>query len=140
MPEESTTSDLAEPTRRSFEAASRHDLDTALTLYAPDAVWDLSDLGIGTFDGLAAIRRFVEEWWGTWSEHTLEVQEIVDVGHGVVFLCVREDGRPRGSDGHVEQLRGWVLLWTGRTVDRAMIYLEPDHARAAAERLAESSA
>src|SRR3979490_3269748 len=109
MFEESTTPDHGELTRRSFEAAGRHDLDTAIGFYAPDAVWDLSDLGIGTFEGLAAIRRFVEEWWGTWSEHTLEVQEVVHVGHGVVFLAAREEGRPRGSDGHVEHLRGWVL-------------------------------
>jgi ketosteroid isomerase-like protein len=138
MSDESTVPDQVELTRRSFEAASRHDLDTALTRYAPDAVLDLSDLGIGTFEGTAAIRRFVEDWWGTWSEHLLEVQEIADVGHGVVSLSVREDGRLRGSDGHVEHVRGWVLLWSGGAVQRAMVYLDADHARSAAERLAES--
>src|ERR1700730_1786708 len=106
MAEESTTPDLAELTRRAFEAASRHDLDAAMSPLAPDAVWDLSDLGIGTFEGVTAIRRFVEEWWGTWSDHLSDVQEVVHLGQGVVFLSVREDGRLKGSDGHVEQRRG----------------------------------
>jgi hypothetical protein len=37
MPDESTTPDLVELTRRLFEAGSRHDLKAALSFYAPDA-------------------------------------------------------------------------------------------------------
>src|SRR5947209_9122513 len=103
MSEESTPTDPVELTRRAIEVASRHDLDALMGFFAPDAVFDLSELGIGTFDGAPAIRSFLEDWWGTWRDHLLEVERIVDLGHGVVYSPVREDGRVVGSEGHVEQ-------------------------------------
>jgi ketosteroid isomerase-like protein len=137
--EDSTTPDPVELTRRMFEAASRHDLDALMGLYAPDAVYDADHAGLGTsFEGTAAIRGFVEEWWGTFADHLTEVQEIVDLGQGVAFARVREAGRPVGGDGHVEQLRGWVLLGTQGKIERVEPYFDSDEARAAAERLAES--
>jgi ketosteroid isomerase-like protein len=140
MPEESTTPDLLELTRNALEAANRHDLDALMGSYAPDAVWDLSDAGIGTFDGVAAIRSFVEDWWGTWGDHRMEVEEIVDLGYGVVFSPIQEDGRLVGSDSHVEQRRGWVFLWMRGMIERQAVYLDINEARAAAERLAEERA
>jgi ketosteroid isomerase-like protein len=111
-----------------------------MSFYGPDVVWDLSDVGLGTFEGVAAIGGFVEDWWGTWGDHLIEVEEIVDLGHGVVFSSVREDGRLMGSDGHVEQRRGWLFLWVEGIVEQARGYLDIDKARAAAERLAEETA
>jgi ketosteroid isomerase-like protein len=138
MPRESTTPDLVELTCRVFEAGSRHDLDAALSFYAPDAVLDLSDAALGTFEGVAAIGSFLGEWWGTWGEHLIEAEESVDLGHGVVFSLVCEDGRMVGSDSHVQQRRGWVLLWVEDVISRATAYLDIDQARAVAEWLAES--
>jgi ketosteroid isomerase-like protein len=137
MSEESAP-DLVALTRNALEAANRHDLDALMGSYAPDAVWDLSDAGIGTFEGVAAIRSFVEDWWGTWGDHLMEMEEILDLGHGVVFSPIREDGRLVGSDGHVEQRRGWIFLWVRCMIARQVVYLDTDDARAAAERLAES--
>ena len=77
---------------------------------------------------------------GTWGDHLIEVEELVDLGHGVVFLRVREDGRLMGSDGHVEQRRGWVVLWVQGMIERFAAYLDIDEARAATERLAEGRA
>src|SRR2546427_4045820 len=104
MAQESTTPDLVELTRHAWEASSSHDPDALMGFYAPDAVLDLSAAGIGIFEGVAAIRSLVEDWWGTWGDHINEVEEIVDLGHGVAFSCVRERGRLVGSDRHVEQL------------------------------------
>ena len=140
MSEESTTPDLAELTRDGIEVASRHYLDAAMSFFAPDAVMDLSDLGIGTFEGAASIRSFVEDWWGTWGDHLIELEELVDLGHGVVFLRVREEGRLMGSDGHVEHRRGWVWVWVQGMIERFAAYLDIDEARADAERLAEERA
>jgi hypothetical protein len=67
----------------------------------------------------------------------MEVEQIVCLGHGVVFSSIREDGRLVGSDSHVEQRRGWFFLWVRGTIERQAVYLDVDHARAAAERLAE---
>jgi ketosteroid isomerase-like protein len=137
MSEESTTPDLVEMTRRIFDAGSRHDLGAVLRFYAPDAVLDLSDAALGTFEGLAAIGSFLEDWWGTWGEHMIEVEESVNLGHGVVFSVVWEDGRLVGRDSHVQQRRGWVTLWVEDVISRTTVYLDIDEARAAAERLAE---
>ena len=137
MSEESTTPDWVELTRRSLDAANRHQADALMCFYAADAVFDVTDAGLGTFEGVAAIKSFLEDWWGTWGDHRMEVEEIVDLGHGVVFTVVREDGRLAGSDGHVEQRRGWVLLWVQDTIKRQAGYLDLDEARAAGERLAE---
>jgi len=137
MPEESTTPDLVELTRRAYEATSRHDIDALMRFYAPNTVWDGSNVGIGTFEGVAAIRSFVEEWWGTWGEHTIEVEEIVDLDHGVVLSSLREDARLVGSDGHVEQQRAAVVVWVKGIIERQTPYLDIDEARAAAERLAQ---
>jgi ketosteroid isomerase-like protein len=137
MAEESTNADLVELTRRSLHAANRHHADALMRFYAPDAVFDVSDAGLGTFAGVAAIRSFLEDWWATWGDHLMEVEEIVEIGRGVVFIVVREDGRLAGSDGHVEQRRGWVLLWVQDMIERQMGFLDIDQGRAAAERLAQ---
>ena len=137
MPEESTTPDLVELTRQAFDAGSRHDVDAIMGFHVPDAVWDLSDLGLGIFEGVAAIRGFVDDWFATWRDLVLQAEEIVDLGHGVVFAPVREEGRPTASGGHVQQRRGWVMLWVHGGITRTVIYFDIDQARAAAERLAE---
>jgi ketosteroid isomerase-like protein len=136
MSEDPTAPGVIELTRQAFEAGSRHDLDAILGFHVPDAVWDLSDLALGTFDGVTAIRGFVEDWFATWQDLVLEAEEIVDLGHGVVFAPVLEEGHPTGGGGHVEQQRGWVTLWVKGKIARIVIYLDIDEARAAAERLA----
>jgi hypothetical protein len=40
-----------------------------------------------------AIRAFLEDWLGTYEEYLAEVEEVLDLGHGVVFVAYREDGR-----------------------------------------------
>jgi hypothetical protein len=83
-----------------------------MNFFAADAVFDMSDLGIRTFEGRPAVRSFVEDWWGTWGDHLMDVEEIVDLGQGVVFSALREDGRPRGAtatsnSGAVGSTCGW---------------------------------
>jgi hypothetical protein len=54
----------------------------------------------------------------------------------LLFQILR--GEPHGSDRHVEQRLGSVLVWVHAPVERQAIYRDLDEARAAAERLAES--
>jgi SnoaL-like domain len=56
MPEESTTPDLVERTLGQFEAADHGDFDAIMSCWASDAVWDMSPMGLGLYEG-AAIRR-----------------------------------------------------------------------------------
>jgi ketosteroid isomerase-like protein len=132
------THDLAELTRHAFELAIRHDITELMRLYAPDAVLDLSDPGIGTFEGVPAISAFLEEWWDTWVEHVIEVEEIRELGRGVVFASTREDGRLAETDSHVQQRLGWVFVWVDALVESFTAYLDIAAGRAAAERVVAS--
>jgi ketosteroid isomerase-like protein len=69
MTEESTTPDLVELVRVIFEAANRRDFDAMLSYFAPDAVLDLSLLGLGHYEGPGAIRGFVGDWIGSYEAY-----------------------------------------------------------------------
>ncbi len=134
MAEESTTPDLVELVRRHFEAGNRRDLDAVTSSFAPDGVLDGRALG-DHFEGREAIRSFVEEWFGTYEELEFALDEVRDLGNGVVFAVVTQNGRPVGSAGHVRQREGWVYVWVGGLIARLMT-CDIDEARTTAERLA----
>ena len=135
MSEESTTPDLVELVRRQFEAGNRRDLDAVMSSFAPDAVFEGRALG-DTFEGRAAIRSFLEDWFGAYEELEFGLEEVRDLGNGVVFAVVTQNGRLVGSAGHVRQREGWVYVWVRGLIARLTIS-DIDEARAAAERLAE---
>ena len=85
MPEESTTPDLVELAQGFLDALNARDIDTAISIYGPDSVWDLSPLGLGLNEGSAAIRGFLEEWTGTFEDWKQETEENRDLGNGVTF-------------------------------------------------------
>ncbi len=103
--------------------------------FAPDAVFEGRALG-DRFEGRAAIRSFIEDWFRTFEELEYRIEEVRDLGNGVVFAVVTQNGRPVGSAGHVRQREGWVYVWVGCLIARVTIY-DVDEGRAAAERLAE---
>jgi ketosteroid isomerase-like protein len=120
--------------REQLEALDRRDIDGVMNSVADDTVLD-GRFEIG-FEGRAAIRRFLEDWFRAWEELDFELEEVSDLGGGVVFAVVIQDGRPVGGDGRVRQREGWVYLWVGGSIAR-LTTSEVDQARAAAERLAE---
>jgi ketosteroid isomerase-like protein len=134
MSQESTTPDLVELVRKQLEALDRRDLDGVMNSVAEDSV--LEGRVENFLEGRAAIRRFLEDWFRTWEELDFELEEVSDLGGGVVFAVVIQDGRPVGGDGRVRQREGWVYLWVGGSIAR-LTTSEVDQARAAAERLAE---
>ena len=135
MSQESTTPDLVELGRRFFEAANRRDFDAMLSFFAPDAVWE----GMGlrsTFEGVAAIRGFWQDWWAGYEELWVDLEEPLDLGNGVTFGVVVTNGRPVGSSGYVRHKNAVVSVWVRGLIVRVTNYPDPDEARAAAERLA----
>ena len=137
MSEESTTPDPVRLGREAYEAISRGDLDAAMSFFAPDAVYDLSDAGLETFEGEEAIRRFIEDWHRSWEDYRYDV-EILDLGRGVALNLVRESGRMLGGEGRVEQRVAHLTIWANGKVEWLKHYRDPDEARPVAERLAES--
>jgi hypothetical protein len=100
-----------------------------------DAAFEGRALG-DIFEGQAAIRSFIEYWFGMYEELEYGLEEVRDLGKGVVFAVVGQNGRPVGSAGHVRQREGWVYVWVGGLIARLAIY-DIDEARAAAESLAQ---
>jgi ketosteroid isomerase-like protein len=140
MPDESTTPDLVELFRRSAEALFRRDLDATMSVYAPGAVFDVSALGIGSFEGRETIRRHFEDWIAPYEEVEIEFVESHEVGNGVAFAVLRQTGRPQDSTGRIQQRPAMVYEWIDRLIVRVTVYDDIDQARAAAERLAEERA
>ena len=123
-------------TRRIIDAGNARDVQTMLGLYAPDTVWDMSSVGMGTFEGLHALRGLFEDWFGAYEEYQQEAQEICDLGHGVVFGVFVMRGRSPGASSWVQQRYAAVTTWTDGLVTNTANSLDIDAARAAAEHLA----
>src|SRR2546425_11551184 len=111
MSQESTTPDLVELMRRRVAAADSSDVDAMTSFFAPDGVWDSSPMGLEVYDGQAAIRRFFEDWWGSYEEAQAEAEEILDLGNGVTFAVIILKGRPVGSGGGVRFRYAAVTVW-----------------------------
>ena len=133
MSKEFTTPDPVELVRKQLEALDRGDLDGVMSSVAEDVVLDgRADY----FEGRAAIRGFLEDWFRAYEELGFELEEVSHLGGGVVFAVVIQDGRPVGGDVHVRQREGWVYLCVGGSIAR-LTTSDVDQARAAAERLAQ---
>ena len=138
MPEEATTLDPVELTRLAFEAVNQRDLDAVMSFFAPNGVLDGRAAG-GLYEGRAAIRGFLDDWFGSFAELRMEVEELVVLDDGVVLAVVNQEGRPVGVDGQVRQREGWAICWSADgLLVRLTTHTDIDEARAAAERLAES--
>jgi len=139
MSQESATPDLVEFVRAAVEALNHRDFDALMSFYAPDAVSEAPALGT-SFEGVAAIRGFLEDWLGAYEEFKVEPQELLDLGSGVVFCVARQKARLAGSTGLVPLQEVWVyvFVWVQCMLARVTVYSEIDEPRTAAERLAES--
>jgi len=138
MPEEPTTADLVELVRKQAEAANRRDLDAVMNAFAEDAIMTGGTRGFPPSEGRAAIRRFIEDWFDAFEELHFEFEEISDLGNGVVFGVLIQEGRLVGSASHVRQREGWVTVWARGLIARLeTTYFDIDEGRAAAERLAQ---
>jgi ketosteroid isomerase-like protein len=122
--------------RRATDALNRRDFETLVSMYGPASVWDGSRWGMGIFEGAAAIRAFAEDWMLHYEELEVELEEVVELGKGVVFIVVRQTARAVGGDDHVQMREAYVSLWADNVAARMTSYPDIDEARAAAERAA----
>ncbi len=137
MAEESTTPDLVELFRQGFAALDRRDFDAVMSSYARGAVFDVSALGIGSFEGREAIRRHFEDWRAPYEEYETDLEECWEIGSGVVLAVARQTGRAPHGAGRIQQRPAFVSEWLEGLIVRVAVYDDIDAARAAAERLAE---
>jgi ketosteroid isomerase-like protein len=137
MPDESTNPDLVEITRRASQAASHRDLDTLMTFYASDAVLDFSDSGMGTYEGVDAIRALIEDWVSIYESYETTTEQILCLGENVSFPINNQMARLPGGGESVRLHDAYVFLFENGLIVRHTAYRDIDEAHAAAERLAE---
>lgn len=102
--------------RESWDAwRSRHDVDGVLALYAPDVVWDVTQISEwpeGAYMGRAGVRRFLAEWLEVWDDFEVGVENILAAPDGrvVALAWQRGKGRHSGLTMNME----WVQIFTLR--------------------------
>src|SRR6266480_5442327 len=111
MSQASATPDLAARWQEAADAYARRDLHTAMRHFAPDAVWDFSSAGFGSFEGAASIRSFLEDWLGAYEEYEYRHEEALDLGNGVLFVVASLGGPPTGSAGGVQERWSYTVTW-----------------------------
>jgi hypothetical protein len=136
MSEEAATPDVVELTHHLYACLNSRDLDAIMGLISPACVWDASRWDLGTHAGAQAIRRFAEEWIGGLAEYGVRVEEMQDLGNGVMYV-IQLAHRASTVHGFVELRSAPVLVWVDGLLAEATLYSDPDEARGAAERLAE---
>ena len=93
-------------------------------------------MGLGTFNGRAEIREHLEAWFAPYEEFAFKVEQVSDLGHGVVLGVVHEQARMRGGSGVIPRHVAFVWEFRDGLIVRTTPYPDLDEARAVAERLA----
>lgn len=137
MSEDPGTSDLVELTRRAFGFAKVGDWDGVLSFYGPDTDWDMTPGGLDKYDGPAALGRFFVDWTGSYKEWDIDLEEVHDLGDGVILAVALTRGRPSRRARWVELRFATIARWVGGRVARITSYTDIDEARTAAARIAE---
>jgi ketosteroid isomerase-like protein len=132
MADESTTPDLVALSYRRPEAVNRRDLEAVMSFFADDPVSDMSPIDMGIFGGRGAIGDALTAWWEMFPGIVSELDEVLDLGNGVVLQVVTQRGRLAGSSGELRQRSARVFIVVDGLIEALTSYNDIDEARAAA--------
>jgi hypothetical protein len=128
---------LAELVQRSYSVLTTEGIDAWIEkIPTRDFVWDVTPMGMGRSQGLAAMRRFYVEWTGSYEDWFIEPGEIEEISDEIVINSVRQGGRLHGSHEFVDLRYGQLGVWEGERLKLAANYPSYEAARAAASELA----
>jgi ketosteroid isomerase-like protein len=130
---------LVERTRRLYTALNLRDFDVVMAMFAPTAVWDVSRWGLGTHSGLKAIRQFLEDWFGKLEHYEVHVEELEDLGNGVVFAVVTQLAQQTRRRAALRVRSAPVYMWVDERIALITVYPGIEEGRAAAARAASPS-
>jgi hypothetical protein len=97
-------------------------------------------MGLGVYVSAESIRPFIEEWICSYEEFELALDEVVDLGSGVVFAVVLQDARLVESAGEVHMRYASVNSGGDGLFERITNYTDIDEGRTAAKLLAQERA
>jgi ketosteroid isomerase-like protein len=116
--------------REGYELMSRRDFDAVLARVHPDFVYENDPGGplSATFHGTAAVKRFWEDFFGTWEEFRMEPYEIREAPGGRFVVRARLVAYLEGTGEPLHM--DFTHLWTIRDgmPERVRVYF--DHAKA----------
>jgi ketosteroid isomerase-like protein len=93
--------------------------------------------GLGTYQGLVTIKAFFKDWIGAFDEFEMKLEELVDLGNGVVFAVARQSATSAGANPlHLRHAA--VSVWDDGVAVLVRNYPDIEEARAIAIELAES--
>jgi ketosteroid isomerase-like protein len=87
MSEESTTPGPGDLVRGFLESADRGEFGESLRFYSADAVFDMSPVGLGVYEGPEAIRRFYEDWMGAYDDSDILIEKVLALDGDIVLAC-----------------------------------------------------
>ena len=129
---QSSASDL-ERTRASFVTAAARDVDALMRMFRASSVWDVTRWGLGSHTGLSAIRRSLQDWIGVMDEYAVDVEELSDLGNGVILAVAVQRARPAGSRARLHLRYAPGFIWADGWAERVTHYRDVDEARGAAK-------
>ena len=136
MSEEAATPDPVGRTRHLHRLLNSRDLDAVTDLFAPGSVWDASRWGLGSHTAPDSLRQFLRDWIGSFDVYELSVQEVQDLGNGIVFAVFFHAGDLDGGGGSLRVRSAAVLDWSAGRLAGLTSYRDMDEALVAGGRLA----
>jgi ketosteroid isomerase-like protein len=115
---------------RGIDAFNRHDVDLLAELTTPDFAWFPALPGTIEEDGYRGregIKTYLGEVRGTWERLRIVIDELRDLGDGVLLLG-RAEGRGRTSGVEVNAPIGVVYDFRGEKIFRCRAHLDHDEA------------
>ena len=133
--EESAVPDAVELTHRVYAFLNDRDFDSVVSMFAPAGVWDVSRWGLGAHTGSEAIGRLLEDWFGNMDQYWVQVEDVDDLGGGVVYVTVVQTARPAGRHSVLQVRSAPVFVWADARIEQVTLYPDINDGRRAAERL-----
>jgi ketosteroid isomerase-like protein len=109
--------------------------DPTRALYAPDFELDQSDLPLDAPDvavGFEAADAAVREYWETFEDFSVKLEEVIHADEKQVVTRVRDGGRVKGSDSEVWSNFFHVWTFADGQVTRLSLHNDRDRALEAA--------
>lgn len=136
MSEDLTAPGALDGTRQLHRLLNSRDLDAVTDLFEPGSIWDASRWGLGSHEAPTSLRRFLQDWIGSFDVYELALEEVQDLGNGIVFAVFFHAADLQGGGGSLRVRSSAVLDWRAGQLVGLTSYRDMEEARAAAELLA----